>query len=318
MDNQGTGPTQGTESGSPPQAAPPSGQQPGAAPAAPDREAPSQQTDAERSRGISRFFNRFLREGQEMTADAYARASTERAAEDRRDGPAEGAQPASQKAERRQTPPAAPKSVLDGDPNESVTMTREQLRRTVQSVKDSEIAADNRRNAEMARIRATSAVYENLRALADADTGDPDKLMEAVNAFLADRDTQQHQAAQRAEIDGHVREVGSRYDAEVFRPLLDMLPPEEADRIEREAPEDLIGVAHRAHLFRAALDALKERWTREGEEKARGHLRNSESFRRSVYHDQVDRRQEPDIVQAAAPSNGHQSSSDWLRSVLRS
>lgn len=272
----------------------------------------SQDAPREGSRGFAKTFADWFRGGPSREElEVESQDGSDGAAGERPGQPKPGGakQPTAQK-------PAARVNPLEGDPNEQLTMTREEYRRSVQSAKDSQIAEENRRNAELARTRATAAQYARLRELADPQTGDPDKLMEEVNALLQQRETVEVQQARQEEINGHIRSVADRWDSEILYPLMDRLPKDVATRIENEAPQELTGIPHRAHVFAAAIEALVETARKEGEANAKRNLRSNEAFRRVILHDDAEQRPEPELVVASAPSNGHADPNTALRRFL--
>ncbi len=272
------------------------------------------------SQRISRGVNEWLRGGgRSVTVDANERRSQPQPSEqaESQEPTTESPGDATAKAER-QAQAARSRSLLEGDGAEPVTLTREELRRQVQSEKDRQIAAENRRNYEMAQVRATAAQYDRLKELADPNTGDPERLMEAVNDLLNNRDTQLQQHQRQIELQTHVKATGDSYDNLVVKPILDQLPESVARRIVEESPQDLVGIEHRAHLVQEALVALKAQITQEVTAKVRQQLSRSDSFRKDVLHEATDRRAEPEVVQPVAASNGsNRDMNTWLRTAIR-
>lgn len=289
-------------------------QQQAATEAAPSSPPESQEPQGERARTpersfqISRAINSWLRSGGQQTTTDVGEASSRGA-----DEPPQAA-PASDKADRQQPAP----SVWEGDPSESVTMTRADWRRTVQSDRDRLIANENRRNQEMASMRATAAQYDLLKELSDPVSGDPERLMEEVGKFLSTRDQQAQHYARQSEIDGHIRDVGDGYDNQVVRPLLARLPHATAQRIVDQSPAHLVGLAHRVHIVDQAMQALEQQWMQRGEERARKSLSSSDAFRKQVWHEQAGGRPTPELIEAAAPSRAAPDTNTWLRGAFRS
>lgn len=255
--------------------------------------------------------------GTSTTTDTAEPASRQDATEaQQRDGTGGQAKPATDKADQQPLRQAVTRAILKGDPDEKLNLTRSEVTKIAQSWKDAEIAEDNRRNAEMAATRATAAQWQKLRELADPVTGDPDKLQEAVQELLSNQQAQAQVNEQTGRILDAVRDVGTRYDTELVQPVLDLLPANVADAILKDAPSELVGVAHRAHILRTALAKLKETWTAQATEAARQKLRGNEAFRKDVLHEARGNLPEPELVPATGNGAAPRDLNTWFRQAL--
>lgn len=242
-------------------------------------------------------------------------ASQEEGSEDGKEAPA--AQPTNQPATAKAV--TKPADVLKGDPNEQLTMTRADILRAAQSLKDAQIAEENRRNADLAQRRATASQLQELRDLSDPINGDPLKLAEAVQKFITNNDSQAAVQERTNEILTHIKDLGQRYDDSLVKPLLAELPPAVADKLEQDAPAELIGLQHRAWLFTEGLKELRKHWTAGALEQAKKDLRKSEAFRKEVLAITRGELPTPELVEAGAPSGKNtQDPNDFVRTLLRS
>ena len=210
------------------------------------------------------------------------------------------------------------RAITEGDPNETLTLTRDEVRRAAQSLKDREIAAQNERDQTLAQRRAQAAQIAELKELADPDTGDPDRLAEAVRKLLGEQDVVASQMERQNEILSHVKEVGTSYDNQIIFPLLDMLPQAVRDKLEQDAPAELVGLPYRAWVFKNALEKLREQWTTGAQKQAEQRLRGNDAFKKQVLSDARGGLPEPELIEAAAHSNGASNDNNtWLRRLLR-
>lgn len=277
----------------------------------------SQQSGQERPDANRGWLQRFLGVGGGPETTVGGEGDDASQAEGSEAGAAAAAKPTNDQPAPK--PVAKPADVLKGDPNEQLTLTRADVLRAAQSLKDAQIAEENRRNSDLAQRRATAAQLQELRDLSDPTNGDPLRLAEAVQRLVNNQDSQAAVQERQNEILTHVKDLGQRYDDSLVKPLLAELPPGVADKLEQDAPAELIGLQHRAWLFQEGLKALRTHWTAGALETAKQQLRKSEAFRKEVLAISRGDLPTPELVEAGSPSRKNaQDANTFVRDLLRS
>lgn len=127
---------------------------------------------------------------------------------------------------------------------------------------------------------------------------------------------QERQAEQLQEADGQLvnffSQVGTQHDRVSIDPLVEILPPQERDRIMKLEGAGR-GLDGRKLVVTEAIKALQKHWKAEGEREAADKLRRNPAFRKQVLTEARGGYVEPDLLPALSSSAADKSVSEILR-----